>query len=483
MTDPKDLTGVAPQHFMLRHPSFTASSDVWRTDRTRMKVARGGAVLGNLVWTDLPQALTKGAAYQLKLDWTLQTTASSVNLHLRDPKTGKFRVIGKIEVPDKLERMRTDTIIFRVPESGLSQFMLGAVHFTGRNAGAEIRSVELDELSSKDSPIPASSASSQSFAGKAHTLAMEDYERRKRSYKHARSLEGVSGARARMIFHAHAIEKGLSRSNFRASFGKVAVPGLAKEMNAWLSAGRDIQDPFLQSSAAVMKSYFERHALLKKDISHYRQLFSEPAQEIIDSCTHQEGGVLPANQLREVPRSGEAERSFMGVMYGRRSVREFIRKPVSDVDIARAVQIAMQAPSVCNRQGARVHQLTDPQIIESVLDIQGGFSGYKMPPRLLLITADLDAFLFAAERHQPFVDGGLFMMSLLLGLTQVGLGSCSLNTAMGSEKENSIRKIINIPDHEVFICFVAVGHYDEKVLVPRSKRTDVSDVLVRHGRS
>lgn len=170
----------------------------------------------------------------------------------------------------------------------------------------------------------------------------------------------------------------------------------------------------------------------------------------------------------------------MEIMYGRRSVREFTSEPVSDTDIARAVQIAMQAPSVCNRQAARVHQFEDPRIIKEVLDLQGGFAGYEMPPRLLLVSADLDAFLFAPERNQPFVDGGLFMMSLLLGLTQVNLGSVPLNTAMGTKKENSIREIIDIPDHEVFISFIGVGHYDPSVLVPRSKRTGVEQTLMLH---
>lgn len=103
-----------------------------------------------------------------------------------------------------------------------------------------------------------------------------------------------------------------------------------------------------------------------------------------------------------------------------------------------------------------------------------------MPPRLLLITADLNSFLFATERNQPFVDGGLFMMALLLGLTQLGLGSCCLNTAMGTERETAIRNIINIPDNEVFISFVAVGYFDSEILVPRSKRVAIDQVLIRH---
>ncbi|MGZ0711433.1 polysaccharide pyruvyl transferase family protein (plasmid) [Coraliomargarita sp. W4R53] len=485
----KMLVEHAPlQHFELRNPEFTAANAAWKITRkaqsTRLKVARGGAALGNLVWTDLPQPLKKGASYQLRIDWTPRTAASTINLHLRNPETGRFRVVSRVDIPAKSTTARTDTVILRVPESGLSQFMLGALHFTGRGAGAEVRSIDIMELPVGAAPAPNTGSKGAptggGFSGQAKALALKDHERQVRSYVHSRTPESIPGARARMIFHAHAIEKGLSRSDFRAGFGKTAVPALAKEMNAWIVAGRDVDDTFFQSSAAVMKTYFKRHDDLKADVSHYRALFSAPAQDLIDNCTHEEGGVLPANELREIASEAEHGPSFVEVVYGRRSVREFTREPVSDEDIDRAVQIAMQAPSVCNRQGARVHQFDDPRTIKAVLDIQGGFAGYEMPPRLLLVAVDLDAFLFAPERNQPFVDGGLFMMSLLLGLTQAGLGSCSLNTAMGTEKEGKIRKLIDIPEHEVFISFVAVGHYDEKVLVPRSKRTAPGQVLVRH---
>ncbi|MEL7976403.1 polysaccharide pyruvyl transferase family protein [Isoptericola sp. F-RaC21] len=483
------------QRFRLDGPEFTANTRAWRVSRkrggTRLKVARDGAARGNFVWADLPEALTPGSAYQLTIDWTPRTDAATVNLHLRNPETAVFQVTGGVAVGQESGKARQDTITFRVSDPGLSQIMLGALHFTGRQAGAEVRSITVQEIpasvaASARRKVPGKAPAQGGFAKQARALALADQERHVRSYQRAHQGgqgDHVAGARARMIFHAHAIEKGLSRSNFRAGFGKIAVPGLAKEMNAWLSAGRSTEDPYLQSSAAVMKTYFERHVALKSDVSAFRQLFSGASQDLIDNCTHTEGGVLPAGRTREIVLETEDdERSFLDVVYGRRSVREFTSEPVSDAEVARAVQIAMQSPSVCNRQAARVHQFEDPDVIKSVLDIQGGFSGYAMPPRLLLVTADLDAFLFAPERNQPFVDGGLFMMSLLLGLTQVGLGSCSLNTAMGSAKDAAIRKIIDVPDNEVFISFVAVGHYDQEVLVPRSKRTHVEDVLVRHDR-
>ncbi|MFD6135463.1 polysaccharide pyruvyl transferase family protein [Isoptericola sp. NPDC060257] len=477
------------QRFALDNPAFTASSKAWRVSRrargTRLKVARDGAAVGNHAWTSLPEPLTPGSAYQLTIDWTPRTDAPAVNLHLRNPETGQFRAVGKVNVAQGSGTARRDAVTFTVSDPGFSEIMLGALHFTGRNAGAEVRGLEVVEVPAAVAAAARRKASgrppAKGFAGQARALALADYERQVRSYDRARSADRISGARARMIFHAHAIEKGLSRSNFRAGFGRIAVPGLAKEMNSWLASGFSIDDPYLQSSAAVMKTYFERHAALQHDVSAFRQLFSGAAQDLIDATRHHEGGVLPAEQTREIRLEADDSRGFLDVVYGRRSVREFTDEPVSDADVSRAVQIAMQSPSVCNRQAARVHQFQDPEVIRSVLDIQGGFNGYEMPPRLLLITADLDAFLFAPERNQPFVDGGLFMMSLLLGLTQVGLGSCSLNTAMGSAKDAAIRKIIDVPDNEVFISFVAVGHYDQQVLVPRSKRTRVEDVIVRHA--
>lgn len=472
-------------------PTFTASSRAWRVRKrrafTRLRVGRKGAVRGNLVWCDLPRATQKDRAYRLRIDWTPRTTAETVNIHLRNPETSAFRVVGTVKVATDDAVRRVDVVPFRMPEDGYTQLMLGALHFTGDGGGADVHGISIEEVPAEFVPARPAAAKPKpkraSFADRSELVGNKDLERQVASYEDSRSPQSVSGARARMIFHAHAIEKGLSRENFRAGFGKIAVPGLAKEINGWLDAGHDLDDPFLQSSAAVGRTYFERHASLKHDVSAFRKLFTPEALELVDGAAHGEGGVIPAEDERELPPRSAGSNGFVDVVYERRSVREFTDEPVHEDDIARAVQIAMQSPSVCNRQGVRVHQFDDPEMIKSVVDIQGGFSGYAMPPRLLLVSSDLDAMLFPEERNQPFVDGGLFMMSLLLGLTHAGLGACSLNTAMGPKRENDIRKIIDIPESEVFISFVAVGHYAKKVLVPRSKRTDLGAVLIRHRES
>ncbi|MCE6967151.1 polysaccharide pyruvyl transferase family protein [Cereibacter sphaeroides] len=465
----------------IARPSFQTNNEVWSVTQlksaTDLKVAPGGAVRGNLVWCDLPYELLKDGAYRLTVTWKIRTSGGAVNLHIRNSATGKFHVIGTVAVQGRVNKMRTDAVDFVVPQEGFSQFMLGAIHFSGNNGGAEVESISVQEiLASSITP----GQKSPTYAEVATALSEKDNERFIGALAKSTGSSDVHGARARLMFHAHAIEKGLSHVDFRAGFGKISVPALAKELNSWLAAGRDEKDPFFRIGASVLRAYFDRHKQLKSDVSHFYNLLSAASQTRIAQANGDQGGVLSAEAVREDLAKGMPERSFLDVIYGRRSVRAFTSHPVKDEDIRRAVQIALQAPSVCNRQAARVHLIEDADAIKAAVDIQGGFGGYAMPPRLLLVTADLRAFLFAAERNQPFVDGGLFMMTLLLGLEQVGLGSCCLNTAMNTERENKIRKILDIPDQEVFIAFIAVGHFDPKILTPRSKRLPVDEVLVRH---
>ncbi|MBF6671406.1 polysaccharide pyruvyl transferase family protein [Glutamicibacter sp. FBE19] len=470
---------------------FSANSDIWSiakgTKGVSLSVGADKDLRGKHVWTDLPEPLTPGTRKRLKIQWAPTTKTKSINVHLRNPESGAFKVIGKASVAESSGNLRTDEFEFSVAEAGLSQVMLGALHFTGPKAGAQVHEISITEVKSKAPAAPAPVVKSddeivEGFSKQARRLALHDFESQVRSFSRGRSADSVTGIRARMFFHAHAIEKGLTHSNFRPGFGRIAIPGLAKEMNAWLTRGLGTDDTIVQSSASVMKAYFARNEETNTDVSHFRKLFSDEALEVIANGRAGEGGAFPAANHREDPvETPNDDRAFMDVMYGRRSVREFIDTPVDDAAISGAVQIAMQSPSVCSRQGARVHQFDDPETIKQLLDVQGGFYGFNAPPRLLLVTADLDAFLFAPERNQPFVDGGLFMMSLLLGLTQMELGSCLLNTAMGVEKEQKIRNIVDIPENEVFIAFVAVGNFDKNVLVPRSKRVESDSILKRHA--
>jgi nitroreductase len=480
---------ITKQRFCLSAPAFSANNTAWRIERTptatRLTVASADAAArGNLAWTDLPAPLRADGGYELTLDWSLRTAARMVNVHLRNPQTGHFKVVGAV-AGDRGAKPRCDTMSFIVPGEGYSQIMFGAVHFRGPDAGADIETIVLRSVA-PESVVPGAAAIptrnlAVDAAAAVKELSSGDSDRFIEAYAQHRVSRSVANARSLLMYYSHGFEKGLSRTRgFRPGFGQPSMPKLAEEMNKWVRKGRDVSDSFFQIAASVMHVYFARHRELGVDVSHFWKLFDPSVQEQITRADPALGGALPAGEAREETLGSLPERSFADVVFARRSVREFLADPVSNEDIRRAVRIAMQAPSVCNRQGIRVHQFDDTDKMRAVLELQGGFRGYKLPPKLLLVTSDLAAFVAAVERNQPFIDGGLFMMLLLLGLEQVGLGSCSLNTAMNAERESAIRKILGIPDNEVFISFVAVGHFDPAVMVPRSKRVPVDEILVRH---
>lgn len=161
----------------------------------------------------------------------------------------------------------------------------------------------------------------------------------------------------------------------------------------------------------------------------------------------------------------------------RRSVRDFddARVPTREV-LTQATELAIGTPSVCNRQAWRVTYLNGDGANEA-LALQNGNAGFRESvPWVAVVTVDTRLFAGPGERNQPWVDGGLFAMTLVWALHAVGVASCLLNWSMANEDSDRARKVVGVPDHEVIITFVAIGYPRDGHLVARSPRRPVSEV-------
>ncbi|MRX52020.1 hypothetical protein GI374_16705 [Paracoccus sp. S-4012] len=395
----------------------------------------------------------------LGLERRLVTTAPDMSIEQA------LQPIDWRDVDERLRRMR---------QSSMEFLQRALAPKTEHAASSQDRSRTHSQEIAHNAPV----STSGGFVDDARRLALLDSKRYSAAYLGG---DPAGKLRAVLMFDAHALEKGLSHTSFRPGFGKRPLARLAEKTTLWLDSGNDLNDPFFLAATAALRAYFERHRALHVNVAHLWRLFPPRIQDLIASSDSSQGGALRARQDRETVPPIENSKSFMEVAYGRRSVREFTPDPVDIEAIKQAVRIASQAPSVCNRQAPRVHYFRDRETISRLVDLQGGFSGYPKPPGLLLVTCDLTAFIYHTERNQGYIDGGLFMMTLLLGLEQVGLGACPLNAAMDARRERAIREIISVPESEAMISFVAVGHYDPAVLVARSLRYPVEEVLSVHG--
>ncbi|MEK0226075.1 nitroreductase family protein [Bifidobacterium mongoliense] len=300
------------------------------------------------------------------------------------------------------------------------------------------------------------------------------YKRYNRSYS-GPILTDLVQVETKLTFLEHQLEKGLSHESFRLGFGK----GVISEIGRLLPQLFNFDDDYRQNRiylmlTSAMHEYITRHRDEDYDITFAQQSLPPTFWKDAINDNAKRGGSL---LVHRVGATAFGRRSLDQIMEDRHSVREFSKEPIQPQQILSVVQSSVRAPSVCNRQPARVRIVMNKTLIEKLLELQGGLNDYPLPPCLMLVTADLRAFLWPEERNEGFIDGGIFSMSLLLALEEHNFAACPLNTSMMTiKKENETRRLLSISDHEFLIMYVAVGHFQETPLTCISERLRAEDI-------
>jgi nitroreductase len=283
---------------------------------------------------------------------------------------------------------------------------------------------------------------------------------------------------AALLFQYHKLEKGLCMGGPPRFFGLDPARETCALVERWRQAGHPVADPVYAGAIETLRSYRQR-------------LLSTPAPaaaagtlaRLLDAAI---AGVPPRADLATPTPHRQSDPQLLSALatlvQERRSVRHYQPGAVPDDVLARAVQLAQASPSACNRQPWRVHRYGDAGQIAALLALQNGNAGFgHQLQTLLAITVDSDCFFDGSERHQPFIDGGLFTMSLLLALQAQGVSTCCLNWCVSPGVDAQAHQLGAIPASQRIVMFLAAGRADEAALVPRSPRRDGTTVLQAHG--
>lgn len=280
----------------------------------------------------------------------------------------------------------------------------------------------------------------------------------------------------RLIAHYHQIEKGLSLKEPRPGFGKEVIRHLVQILSSYQD--KYGLDEVGQISLNVLFSYYNFNLENGiKDQILYDKLLSirdkYPNNYILDSSG---GGVLPIKKSDLEKWSSIDFKSFLNCRY---SIRNFSDQEVELSLLKNAVSMAIKTPSVCNRQTWKVYVFSDKSKIEKILRWQTGNRGFgDSASKILIVTSDLNYFVGEAERHQCYIDGGLFAMTLVYSLHSLGLGTCCLNWSVTSERDLGLKKDADIPNSESVIMMIAVGHLPDEFNVAASPRRSTSEILI-----
>jgi nitroreductase len=165
------------------------------------------------------------------------------------------------------------------------------------------------------------------------------------------------------------------------------------------------------------------------------------------------------------------------IAHDRRSVRWFLPEPVDSGIVDRAIRIALEAPTACNRQPYEFRVVTDPDSVAKVAEIPMGTAGYgQQLSGIVVIVGDLSAFFDERDRHLIYIDSCLAAMSFIMALQAQNVSSCCINWPDIRAREEAMAELLNLRPYQRVVMLVAFGYADPRGLVPRSVKGDLDGV-------
>lgn len=266
-------------------------------------------------------------------------------------------------------------------------------------------------------------------------------------------------------------------------FGLAVIPVVIDILKKWEDSGCGTVSPVYRGAISSLEAYRNRMREIGVDSSskNWSDLESFLAERaLLTDCQKGDADtplLVTADEIGNAACLPQLENLYRV----RRSFRNYSDRQVELSTIEEAIRLAQLSPSVCNRQASKVYVVSDKQTMLEALSYQNGNKGFgHMASKLLVVTSDLKSFVDATERNQPFVDGGLFSMSLVYALQAQGVVSCCLNWCVPAPTDKRFHDYSGIPDCERIIMFIVIGYPPERAFVPKSHRRNLSDVCL-HG--
>jgi len=97
-----------------------------------------------------------------------------------------------------------------------------------------------------------------------------------------------------------------------------------------------------------------------------------------------------------------------------------------------------------------------------VLELQNGNRGFgHLTNILMVITSNISLFT-NNEKNEPFLNAGLFSMTLLYALHFNMVGACLLNWAVTESNDKKLRELLKIPENEQIVVLIACGYLPDE---------------------
>lgn len=175
---------------------------------------------------------------------------------------------------------------------------------------------------------------------------------------------------------------------------------------------------------------------------------------------------------------------LMELIKSRRSIRQWLDKPVEEEKIKQILIAGMYAPSACNSQKVRVLVVKDKNTISGICHNSAQWFENNHPEVIIAVLFDLvkpHPLGFDFTKPHPWSrfiwqDTAAAMMNMMLMAEALGLRSCwsSIIPPEYGNQERGIRQLLEIPDRYKLTCLLFSGYSDQKVDINTHKHYGIS---------
>ena len=174
--------------------------------------------------------------------------------------------------------------------------------------------------------------------------------------------------------------------------------------------------------------------------------------------------------------------ALLDLIKQRKSIRDFLDRPVEREKIMMCLEAARLAPSACNSQPWKFIVVDDKPLKDKLC--RAAFSGIysinsfcQKAPVLVVVVSEKSRFLariggmFRGTKYY-LIDIGIAGEHFVLQAEDLGLGTCWI----GWFNERAVKSILNIPQHKKIDMLIALGYYDREKLPPEHGREPMDKI-------
>lgn len=160
----------------------------------------------------------------------------------------------------------------------------------------------------------------------------------------------------------------------------------------------------------------------------------------------------------------------------RKSIRDYLDKPVEDNELNSVLEAGRLAPSASNRQEWRFIVVREPETRKRLARAAGGQTFIGEAPVVIVACAETDDRVMKCGQLSYPIDVAIALDHMTLVAVELGLGTCWI----GFFEEKRVKEILSIPEEIRVVQLMPLGYPADPT--PAEKSRLPLDTIVKYDR-